>query len=208
MDLARRLRVTAFVLAAAVPLAVAPARARPPPPPRVPARAPPWLDGFDRSRDDLPRAVARLQRAGGLVIDIRFDGRAGHPGFDAALERGGRVRFVRLERGGGREVALNRRDQPPWIRAWRPRAQFAAALRAKVSLGAAVQQAETDAGNLPAVAASVATQAGDPLRFAPAYNVLVLTPDDAVRRVAVDARTGLSIADLGALAEWPQPAPP
>ncbi len=206
MDLHRRLRLIELALAAAV--AAAPAWGQPPPPPRTPAHAPYWLEGFDRSRDDLSRAIAQLERGGGLVTDIRFDGHSGHHGFDAAVERGGRVVFLRLERGGARSIVLSRPDQAPWVRSWRPRAQLAAALRAKVGLGAAVREAERDSGDLPAVAASVATRADDPLRYASAYNVLVLTPDDAVRRVAVDARTGLGIANLGALAEWPQPAPP
>jgi hypothetical protein len=202
----RRLRLIELAFAVIVALLAAPAWGQPPPPPR-PARPPPWLEGFDRDADDLPRAIDVLERGGGLVTDIRFDGRGGHPGYDAAVERDGHVVFVRLARGAARYLVLSRREQPVWMQAWRPRAQRAAALNAKVGLSAAVKQAETDAGNLPAVAAAVATRASDPLRYAPAYNVLVLTPDDAVQRVAVDARTGLSIADLGALASWPQPLP-
>jgi hypothetical protein len=175
-----------------------------------PARrpAPPtWLDGFDRDADNLPRAIATLERGGGLVTEIRFDGRGGHPGFDATVERGGRVAFVRLERGGARDVVLTRRRRPAWMQRRRIRQQLSSALHAKVSLAAAVQQAEGDTGDLPAVAAAVATRASDPLRYAPAYNVLLLTPQDTVQRVAVDAITGLSIADVGALAAWPQPGP-
>lgn len=212
----RRLRLIDLVLAAGLALAAAPAWAQPSPvqrpsappaPPPRPARPPGWLEGFDRDADDLPRAIALLERSGALVADIRFDGLGGRAGFDAALEQGGHVVFVRLPRGAARFIALPRGEQPAWMRSWRTRAQLAAAQHAKVGLANAVRQAETDAGNLPAVAASVATQASDPVRYAPAYNVLVLTPDDAVQRVAVDARTGLSVADLGALASWPQPLP-
>ena len=199
-----RLRLAGFGLFAALALAVAPASAQRPAPPKPPA----WLEGFDRDADDLPRAVATLERGGGLVTEIRFDGRRGHPGFDAAVERRGRVVFARLERGGSRYVVLTRRRQPDWMLGWRARRQLAGALHARIGLAAAVQEAESDTGNLPAVAAGVATRASDPLRYAPAYNVLVLTPDDRVRRVAVDARTGLSIANLGALATWPRPPPP
>jgi hypothetical protein len=140
------------------------------------ARSPGWLEGFDRGVDSLPRTIALLEHRGGIVVEIRFNGRGGHPGFDAVLERSARVLFVRVEQGASRAAFLPPGPRPPWITAWRNRGQFRAALHAKIDLAQAVATAESDAGNIPSVAAGVAAPAADPLRFSPAFNVLLLTP--------------------------------
>lgn len=163
------------------------------------------LESFDRSADLLPRTIAQLERGGGRVTEIRFDGRRGHPGFDAAVERGGRVVFLRLVRGAAREHVMSRLEEPAWMLGWRARQELASTLRTQVGLAEAVQEAEADTFGQPAIAAGIATLASDPLRYVPVYNVLLLRGDGGRERVAVDARTGLAIADLSTLRPWPAP---
>jgi hypothetical protein len=155
------------------------------------------LAGFGGDPAQLLRAVAALERHGARVVEIRFDSRLGHPAYDAVVELRGKARVVRLARDGAEIRLLKQTDEPRWMLGRRVRADLSRAAHAEVGLAAAVRAAEDDSAGAPAVAAGIAPLASDPVRPAPAYNVLLMRPDGRLERVAVDARTRLVIAKLG-----------
>lgn len=160
------------------------------------------LEGFDRDATALPRVIEAAQRNGGRVLEARYDGRHG-PSWTLAVERGPRVEFIQMSRPEAGAVAISSSTEPTWMLGWRGRKDADVVRHAKIGLAQAVRRAEADDNGAPAVAAGIAVSASNARTTIPAYNVLLLEPGDHIKRVAVDARTGLPIADPQALANWP-----
>jgi hypothetical protein len=158
------------------------------------------LAGFGGDPEALPHAITALERHGGRVVKIRFTSLRGRPAYDAIVAQGGGVRFVRLTQAGGAVRILKRSEAPRWMLSWRARRDLSRAAHADVGLATAVRMAESESAGAAAVAAGIATLASDPVRPAPAYNVLLMRPDGSLERVAVDARTGLAVAKLRSFA--------
>jgi hypothetical protein len=159
--------------------------------------------GFGGDPEALPHAIAVLERHGGRVVRIRYASQRGRPAYDAIVERGGEVRCVRLAQAGDVVRKLQRSEEPGWMLNWRGRRELANAAHAEVGLAEAVREAESESAGAPALAAGVAPLAGDPVRPAPAYEVLLMHADGSLERVAVDARTGLAVAKLRSVAASP-----
>jgi len=188
----------AFATAALALPALSPAQ-----PVAQPAYAQGHLTGFGGDATAIPRAITRIERRGGRVLEIRFDSRLGHPGYDVVVARGGHVDFFRLAEPEAGLVVATGTSEPDWMLGWRSRKDVQVAKGATVSLADAVRRAEADNGGAPAVAAGIAASASNATSAVAAYNVLLMMPDRQVRRVAVDSRTGLVIADPQALRGWP-----
>lgn len=174
--------------------------------PQTIAQQPFWkgsLLGFSGDPGALPAAIARVQAAGGRVLEIRFTSRRGHGGFDAVVDRGGRVEFDHVSSEASGMTLIERASRPDWMLQWQSRSDIALLRSAEIGLRAAVRTAEASNGGLPAVAAGIATRTSHPGVPAPVYNVLLMTPDRNVRRTAVDGRTGLTVANLSDLRSWP-----
>lgn len=161
------------------------------------------LAGFGGDPTAIPRVIVNTERNGGRVMEIRFNSHLGHPGYDLAVERGGRVDFVRISEPGEGLVVTGGSSEPSWMLGWRGRKDVKIVKQADIGLAQAVRRAESENGGAPAVAAGIAVSASNPDNSVPAYNVLLEMPDGHVRRAAVDARTGLEIADPQALRAWP-----
>lgn len=139
--------------------------------------------------------------SGGRVIEVRFTADDNGPGWDAAVDQGEHIDFVRLVSEEGQPITLTENSRPTWSLHWPGRNDVHYARTAKVSLVDAIRSAES-AEHEPAVAAGIATLTSNPDRGVTAYNVLLADPDGTVRR-AVDADTGQVIANPSALAGWP-----
>lgn len=161
------------------------------------------LAGFGGDPTALPRAIRNIERNGGRVMEIRFDSSLGHPGYDVVVERGDHVDFVRLAEPEAGLVVASTSAEPAWMLGWRGRRDVKIVQQADIGLAKAVRVAESQNGGAPAVAAGIAVSASNASNSVPAYNVLLEMPDSRVRRVAVDSRTGLVIADPQALSNWP-----
>jgi len=161
------------------------------------------LTGFHGGPSALPRAIHASEQNGARVMEIRFNNRTGSPGYDVVMERGAAISFVRVGEPAAGVVTVASDTEPRWMLGWRGRKEARAVARAKVDLAQAVRTAERANHDAPAVAAGVASAVGAATATVPAYNVLLLTGDGQTRRVAVDARTGLIIADPAALRGWP-----
>lgn len=168
----------------------------------TPVAQPPRLQydvaGFPGNADTLPQAVRAIEREGGMVLEIRYQPLDGAPGYNAAVARGGRVEFVRMVDPAGPSVLIAAHSEPDWMLGWRGRADVRLAKKMKVSLIEAIRTAEKQAGGRPAVAAGIAPSASNPSSRVHAYNVLLLRNGDT-QRIAVDSRSGLIIANPGAL---------
>jgi hypothetical protein len=161
------------------------------------------VPAFTGGPDLLSMTINAIQAStGGDVTEIRFVEKAGRPGFDAAVVRGGRVSLMRIAAPTSNVVAISTSTAPVWLLHWRARRDVRVAEHAKYSLVDAVRTAEQANGGAPAVAAGIATSASNPSSDVHAYNVLVKIPG-GVRRVAVDSATNAVIADPSALEGWP-----
>lgn len=159
--------------------------------------------GFQGTRDTLIDMISKVeQTTGGRVLEIRYTDKDGMPGFRAAVDKAGRVVFLRVAAEKGDAVEIDRSSVPEWMLRWSARQDVKAAERASVSLTDAIRTAEQAHFGGSAVAAGIAASAANPASNVKAYNVLVMRDGD-VRRVAVDDSTGQVIADPQALASWP-----
>jgi hypothetical protein len=187
-------------LAGAAALAAAAAQAQPVAQPAAPRGD---IAGFTGGPQALPRAIGRIERsAGGRVMEIRFDRRAGRPGYDAVVAKGPQLVFLRAEQD-RRARVIAARAEPAWMLGWKGRKDVRIAERARVSLASAVRTAEASDHDAPAVAAGIATSASNPTSRVHAYNVLLEQGRGHTRRLAVDANTGQVISDPSALSYWP-----
>lgn len=161
------------------------------------------VSGFRGTPETLVHVIARVERdTDGKVVEARFSNAGGQPGYFVAVDEGGQVAFLRLEREDGALIQVSETTRPSWMLHWRGRADLKAAEQAKVSLIDAVRTAEKATDGAPAVAAGIARSASNPTSAVQAYNVLVLRGGDT-HRVSVDDATNEVIADPRTLADWP-----
>lgn len=138
------------------------------------------------------------QSESGRVLEIRYTDKDGMPGFRAAVVHAGRVKFIRVAATGADTVELTQTSLPDWMLRWKSRADIHMDKAAKVTLVQAIRTAEMADGGAPAIAAGIAPSASNPNSDVQAYNVLVLR-NGAVKRFAIDDRTGQIIANPSAL---------
>jgi hypothetical protein len=152
--------------------------------------------------DTLIHMIDRIQATtGGKVLEIRYTTADGMPGFRAVVAEGRRTVFLRAAENGD-SVTLSEASMPDWMLRWRSRKDIAVARQASVPLDQAIRTAEAADGGAPAIAAGIAASDSNTASGVKAYNVL-LARGGAVRRIAVDDRSGEVIADPQALAMWP-----
>jgi uncharacterized membrane protein YkoI len=194
-------KLTALWLALTVSSVSAPVLAQPVSQPAHPLGN---VSAFRGKPSTLTNIIQQVEQTGpGRVIEIRFDDSLGTPAYYLAVAESGKVSFLHLAREGGEIVPVDEHSQPVGMMSWRKRDNARLAAHAPVSLSDAIRTAEQHANGAPAVAAGIARGASSPTTDVHAYNVLVLRPDGATHRVAVDSETGEVIADPSALGQWP-----
>jgi uncharacterized membrane protein YkoI len=167
-----------------------------------PAYAQGDISAFHGTANSLPSAIAKIEGGtGGKVVEIRFSGANGMPGYHAVVAKGGQVQFMYLEPQSGKLTVAQENVVPVAMLKWRGKADVGFAETAKVPLSAAIQTAEQADGNSPAIAAGIARSASNPDSAVHAYNVLIVR-DGNVRRRAVDSDTGEIISDPSALSDF------
>jgi uncharacterized membrane protein YkoI len=160
------------------------------------------ISSFHGTADSLPSAIGKIEgTTGGKVIEIRFAGSNGMPGFHVVLAKGGQIQFMHLEAQSGKLTTIQESTVPVAMLKWRGKADVSFAEKAKVPLSAAIQTAQQADGNSPAIAAGIARSASNPDSDVHAYNVLIVR-DGNVQRRAVDSDTGQVIADPSALSDF------
>jgi uncharacterized membrane protein YkoI len=158
------------------------------------------VGAFHGDQKALTGAIRKIQQStGGKVVEVRFAGNEGAPGFLAAVAKGKNVEFVHFDQASGKVVPTGSR--PDWALKWQQRTDVKLAEHAPITLSKAIATAE-QSKNAPAIAAGIARSASDPMSSVHAYNVL-LDDGGSLRRVAVDSSSGQIIADPGALEGWP-----
>jgi hypothetical protein len=160
------------------------------------------LDAFHGNAKSLIQAL-RAFHAGSdaRVVEIRFSDRNGDPGYNAVLQKDGRVDFVHIDEA-GRSVELSSASLPDWMLKRKSKIDLRFDRKATVPLAQAISTAEAAYNDAPAVAAGIARSASNPDSDVHAYNVLLDTRG-VVKRVAVDSMTGQVISDPQALTAWP-----
>jgi len=160
------------------------------------------VTGFQASTTSLVNAIGKVQQmTGGRVLEIRYADVNGEAGFHAVVAKGDTVQFMRLEQKSGRLTPVDQHSTPDWMLSWRNKADVHFAETAVVPLAQAIQTAEQQDNNAPAIAAGIARGASNPTSDVHAYNVLLDMAGNE-RRLAVDDNTGQVIADPQALAAW------
>ncbi len=160
------------------------------------------VTGFQPSTTALVTAIGKVQQTtGGRVLEIRYAEVNGEAGFHAVVAKGDSVQFMHLEQKSGRLTPIDEHTTPDWMLNWRNKADVHFAESAKVPLVQAIENAEQQDNNAPAIAAGIARSASNPTSEVHAYNVL-LDMSGTERRLAVDDKTGQVIADPQALAAW------
>jgi uncharacterized membrane protein YkoI len=158
------------------------------------------ISGFHGTQDTLVDAIRTIEQAtGGTVTEIRFSNMMGMPGYHAAVAKGGRIEFIRIQERSSNVVQIDAASGPVWMLKWRSRSDVHFAENAKVTLSAAIHAAELARNGASAVAAGIARSASNPTSDVQAYNV-ILDIDGSAYRVAVDDSTDEVIADPSALA--------
>ena len=159
------------------------------------------LAAYQGDAQSLIQAIQSVEQStGGKVLEIRFTDNGAIPGYHAAVLKGDRVEFVRLENQSGKMTPIDEQNRPVWMMNYQSKDDIRAAEHARVPLATAITMAEKAYGNRPAVAAGIATSA--PTAAVHAYNVLV-DVDGKPQRVAIDDENGEIIADPQALSGWP-----
>jgi hypothetical protein len=147
----------------------------------------------------LPRAINAIEKfAGGQVLEIRYRVHRGVPGFDAVVAKNGAFDHLRVDIPSNSVSVITETELPAWMADWVLKADAKSLQKAKLPLSDAVLKAEGIAGE-PAVDAGIAkplTGGNDVL----AYNIQFMGKDRP-HRMAIDAVTGLQIADPNALLE-------
>jgi uncharacterized membrane protein YkoI len=160
------------------------------------------VSSFHGTADSLPSAIGKIEGATrGKVIEIRFAGGNGMPGFHVVVAKGGEIQFMHMEAQSGKLTTTQENMVPVAMLKWRGKADVHFAETAKVPLSDAIHTAEQGDGNAPAIAAGIARSASNPSSDVHAYNILIIR-DGVVRRRAVDSDTGEVIADPSALADF------
>jgi hypothetical protein len=160
------------------------------------------LDAFHGNAQSLIQAL-RAFHAGSdaRVVEIRFSDRNGDPGYNAVLQKNGRVDFVHVDET-GKSVELDSASLPAWMLKRNSRIDLKFDRKATVPLAQAISTAEAAHDGAPAIAAGIARSASNPDSDVHAYNVL-LDERGTIQRVAVDSMTGQVISDPQALTAWP-----
>jgi uncharacterized membrane protein YkoI len=160
------------------------------------------ISSFHGTADTLPSAIGKIEGAtGGKVVEIRFAGSNGMPGFHVVVAKGGKVQFMHMEAQSGKLTTTQDNMVPVAMLKWRGQADVGFAEKAKVPLSTAIQTAEQGDNNAPAIAAGIARSASNPSSDVHAYNILIVR-DGTVRRRAVDSNTGEVIADPSTLSDF------
>jgi uncharacterized membrane protein YkoI len=160
------------------------------------------LAGFHGDAKSLIQAIHAFHAdSGARVVEIRFTDRNGDPGYNAVLQKNGRVDFVHVDET-GRTVELDSASLPDWMLKRNSKVDLKFDRKATVPLAQAISTAEAAYDGAPAVAAGIARSASNPDSDVHAYNVLLDT-GGAVRRVSIDSVTGQVISDPQALTAWP-----
>jgi uncharacterized membrane protein YkoI len=158
------------------------------------------IGAFHGNQKALTGAIRKIQQTtGGKVVEIRFAGNEGPPGFIAAVAKGGNVQFVHLDQSSGKVTPT--KSRPDWTMKWQQRTDVQLAEHASIPLPQAVTTAEKSK-NAPAIAAGIARSASSSVGSVHAYNIL-LADAGSVKRVAVDSSTGQIIEDPAQLEAWP-----
>lgn len=150
----------------------------------------PWGSVNDRS---LVTAIEAFEKfSGGKLLEIRFRNKNGVVGYDAVVTKGDVISNLSLSVPDENVVAIAEVDVPQWMADWKLRRYKESVEKAKIPLSEAVLKAEQIGGG-PAVDAGLAKPlSGDNAVLA--YNV-ELIKDGKPKRVAIDAVTGLPIAN-------------
>jgi uncharacterized membrane protein YkoI len=160
------------------------------------------LDAFHGDDQSLIQALQAFHAGtAARVVEIRFSDKNGDPGYDAVLQKQGRVEFVHIDEN-GRSVELDSASLPDWMLTRKSKMDLRFDRKATVPLAQAIATAEAADGGAPAVAAGIARSASNPDSDVHAYNVL-LDKGGMTKRVAIDSMTGQVISDPQALTAWP-----
>lgn len=155
------------------------------------------LENLDVTAVSLPSAIAAIEaKAGGKVMNIRFEDDGGAPVYDAVVVTPHEVGVARVYARTGNVSGIDDDKTSNLSLKWEQRRDVTSFAKATIPLSTAIETAEQIAG-APAVNAGLAkplTPTNDVL----AYNIEVVK-DGQVERIAVDANTDQIIADPGAL---------
>jgi len=160
------------------------------------------LDAFHGNGQSLIQALQAFHAGSDArVVEIRFTDQNGDPGYNAVLQKHGRVDFVHIDET-GRSVELDSASLPDWMLKRKSKIDLRFDRKATIPLAQAISTAEAAYDGAPAVAAGIARSASNPDSNVHAYNVL-LDAGGRIQRVAVDSMSGQIISDPQALTAWP-----
>jgi uncharacterized membrane protein YkoI len=159
------------------------------------------LEAFHGDANSLIRALNAFHDASDArVVEIRFTGQEGEPGYNVVLQKNGRVTFMHIDQS-NRSFELDSKSLPDWMLKRNSKVELRFDRKATISLAQAITTAEAAHHGAPAIAAGIAHSASNPESDVHAYNVL-LDAGGIIKRVAVDSVTGQIIVDPEALS-WP-----